>query len=129
MKVKNRDGSVPNPYSDKELLAEWREYFSALLNNDNGLLYELPSPSENDLPISTDPPLREETRKAINAMKTNKAAGLDWAVTAEALQAGGDPMMLHIIHKFCVKVFTTLSPPHQCTTMTFYLCPRKGILL
>ena len=46
-------------------------------------------------------------------MKTNKAAGLDWAVTTEALQAGGDPM-LYIIHKFCVKLlFTTLTPPHQ----------------
>ncbi len=58
-------------------------------------------------------------------MKTNKAAGLDWAVTAEALQAGGDSM-LHIIHKFCVEVFTTLSPPHQWSTNVIVPLPKNG---
>ena len=34
----------------------------------------------------------EETLEAIRQMKTNKAAGLDCAITAAALQGGGDAM-------------------------------------
>jgi hypothetical protein len=37
-------------------------------------------------------------------MKTNKAAALDCAITAEALQGGGDSMV-DMIHKFCKEVF------------------------
>ena len=39
-----------------------------------------------DLPIHDHPPTLEETLEAIRQMKTNKAAGLDCAITAEALQ-------------------------------------------
>ena len=34
VKFKMRDGTPPK--SDKDLLAEWQEYFSSLLNNANG---------------------------------------------------------------------------------------------
>ena len=40
------------------------------------------------------------TLEAIHQMKTNKAAGLDCAITAEALQGGGDAMA-DVIHCFC----------------------------
>ena len=50
---------------------------------------EIPTPADED-PICADPPSREETAKAIAAMKVNKAAALDCAITAEALQGGGD---------------------------------------
>ncbi|XP_072017515.1 uncharacterized GMC-type oxidoreductase Mb1310-like [Amphiura filiformis] len=74
-KVKKRDGTIPS--SDKELLAKWMDYFCALLNNDNGPpTSDLPPPADQDLPICADPPTLEETRKAIKAMKANKAAGL-----------------------------------------------------
>ncbi|GAG85694.1 unnamed protein product, partial [marine sediment metagenome] len=125
-KVKKRDGSAPS--GDKDLLAEWREYFCALLNNDNGLsLSDLPPPAKKDLPISTDPPTCDETRKAIQAMNSNKAAGLDWAITAEALQGGGE-VTLDIIHKFCVEVFTTSAPPKQWITNIIVPLPKKGDL-
>ncbi|XP_072041209.1 craniofacial development protein 2-like [Amphiura filiformis] len=91
-KVKKRNGTIPS--SDKELLAEWKDYFCALLNNDNGPpTSDLLPPANQDLPICADPPTLEETRKAIQAMKTNKAAGLDCAITAEALQGGGETMV------------------------------------
>ena len=47
--------------------------------------------------------------KAITTMKVNKAAALDRAITAEALQGGGD-QVISTIHAFCSKVYTTLSP-------------------
>ena len=125
-KVKKRDGSAPS--SEKDLLKEWRQYFSALLNNDNGTpSSELPSPADHDLPICEDPPTLEETKEAIKGMKCNRAPGLDCAITAEALQNGGDAMA-DIIHKFCVEVFTTLNPPDQWTTNIIVPLPKKGDL-
>ena len=114
MKVKNRDGSAAS--SEQELLEEWRSYFGSLLNNDNGITPSgLPPPAAEDLPINIDPSTREETAEAIAAMKTNKVTALDCAITAEALQGGGD-QMLDVIHAFCSEVYTSLSPPRQWIT-------------
>ena len=93
VKVKLRNGDPPE--NEEHLLEEWKDYFSSLLNNDSGFTpSDLPLPASNDLPICTDPPTREETAEAIAAMKTNKAAGLDCTITAEALQGGGDQRWL-----------------------------------
>ena len=46
-----------------------------------------------DLSIEASPPSRKETLLAIRQMKTNKAAGLDSTITAEALQNSGDAMV------------------------------------
>ena len=54
LKVKMRDGTPPK--SDKDLLVEWQEYFSSLLNNDNGQTpSDLPQPAAQDLPNSWSP--------------------------------------------------------------------------
>jgi hypothetical protein len=125
-KVKKRDGSAPS--SDHELLVEWRQYFADLLNNDSGSLTSaLPPPADQDLPICVDPPTFEEIQKAIQDMKNNKAAGLDCAVTSEALQGGGE-VMTDIVHTFCVEVFTTHTPPEQWTTNVIVPLPKKGDL-
>ena len=126
VKVKKRDGQPP--LSEQDLLEEWKDYFSSILNNDSGLApSEIPTPADEDLPICTDPPSREETAEAIAAMKVNKAAGLDCAITAEALQGGGD-QMIDTIHAFCSEVFTTLSPPRQWITNVIIPLPKKGDL-
>jgi len=126
IKVKKRDGTAPS--SEEELLSEWKSYFSSLLNNDNGPpLSELPPPAHDDLLISIEPPTLDETEMAIQAMKTNKAAGLDGAITAEALQNGGKAM-LSVIHNFCVEVYTTLKPPRQWITNLIVPLPKKGDL-
>ena len=55
MKFKKRDG-LP-PLSKEELIDEWKDYFSSLLNNDSGLVpSEIPTLADEDLPICTDPP-------------------------------------------------------------------------
>ena len=126
LKVKKRDGTAPS--SEQELLEEWKGFFSSLLNNDSGLTpSELPPPAEEDLSIFADPPTREETEKAIAAMKANKAAALDCAITAEALQGGGDHM-LDVIHAFCSEVYSTLIPPRQWITNVIIPLPKKGDL-
>ena len=82
------------------------------MNNDSSFTSsDLPPLASNDLPICTDQPTREETAdEAIAAMKTNKAAGLDRAITAKVLQGGGD-LMIDTIHAFCSEVYTNMSPP------------------
>ena len=143
VKVKLRNGDPPEneehlleewknyfdpPENEEHLLEEWKNYFSSLLNNDNGFTpSELPLPASNDLPICTDPPTREETAEAIAAMKTNKAAGLDCAITAEALQGGGD-QMIDTIHAFCSEMYTNMSPPKQWVSNVIIPLPKKGDL-
>ena len=126
VKVKLRNGDPPE--NEEHLLEEWKNYFSSLLNNDSGFTpSELPLPASNDLPICTDPPTREETAEAIAAMKTNTAAGLDCAITAEALQGGGD-QMIDTIHTFCSEVYTNMSPPKQWVSNVIIPLPKKGDL-
>ena len=60
-------------------------------------------------------------------MKSNKAAGLDCAITAEALQGGGEAIA-NVIHHFCSEVYTNLSPPSQWTTSVIVPLPKKGDL-
>ena len=125
-KVKKRDGSAPS--SDTELLAEWGRYFADLLKNDSGSLpSDLPPPADQDLPICTDPSTLEETQKAIQNLKNNKASGLDCVITAEALQ-GGSELMANIVHKFCAVVFTSHTPPDQWITNVIVPLPQKGDL-
>ena len=58
------------------------------LKNDSGMVVSsLPAVAVEDLP---EPPTHDEVVEAIAAIKTNKAAALDCAITAEALQGGGD---------------------------------------
>ena len=126
VRVKLRNGDPPE--DEEHLLEEWKNYFSSLLNNYSGFTpSELPLPASNDLPICTDPPTRDETADAIAAMKTNKAAGLDCAITAEALQGGGD-QMIDTIHAFCSEVYTNMSPPKQWVSNVIIPLPKKGDL-
>jgi len=124
-KVKKRNGSPPS--SDTELLQEWREYFSSLLNNISTSAKDLPLPAEQDLPISTHPPSLEETQAAIMQLKRKKAAGMDDGISVEALQCGGTTIT-KVLHSFCVEVYNTLVPPDQWATNIIIPLPKKGDL-
>ena len=58
-------------------------------------------------------------------MKIKKAAGLDSAVTAEALQNGGYAKV-YIVHGFCAEVYNSLK--HQWTTSVIVPLPKKEYL-
>ena len=126
VKVKMRDGAPPT--SDKDLLVEWQEYFSSLLNNDKGQTpSDVPQSAAQDLTIHDHQPTLEEILEAIGRMKTNKAAGLDCAITAEDLQSGGGAMA-DVIHCFCVEVYSNLTPPDQWITSVIVALPKNGDL-
>ena len=121
VKFNKRDGTQPT--NDKDLLSEWREYTSSLLNNSNGEpLSELPPPAAHDLPIDTNSPRRYDILLASRQMKKNKAAGLDSAITAEALQNDGDAMA-DIVHDFCTYPIQPI-----WTTSIIVQLPTKGNL-
>ncbi|KAI8494386.1 hypothetical protein Bbelb_276120 [Branchiostoma belcheri] len=69
----------------------------------------------------------KKTVNAIKTMKNDQAAGLDCAITAEALRGAGY-VMASAVHAFCYKVFVTLTPPEQWTTNIIVLLPKKGDL-
>ena len=71
--------------------------------------------------------LRSEMKTNIRQMKTNKAAGLDCAITAEALQGGGDTMA-DVIHCFCAEVYSNLTPPDQWINSGSVPLPKNGDL-
>ena len=60
-------------------------------------------------------------------MKRNKSAELGSAITAEALQNGGDAMV-YVVHGFCAEVYSSLKPPSQWTTSVIVPLPKKGDL-
>ena len=125
VKVRMRDSA---PKSDKDVRVEWHEYLSSLLNNDNGQTPSyLSQPAAQDLPIHDHPPTLEETLEAIRRMKTNKAAGLDCAITAEALLGDGDAMT-DVIHCFCAKVYSNLTPPDRWITSVIVPLLKNGDL-
>ena len=115
--------------NETDLLAEWKEYFmSSLLSATVNHLWLCPlllPRTYQPWPIPPTPWTREEVLSAINQMKTNKAAGLDCAITAEAHHNGGD-VMVKIVHNFCAEVYTSLMSPNQWTTNVFVPQPKKG---
>ena len=114
-------GKLKKLNSEKELKELLQFTFSGFTPS------ELPLPASNDLPICTEPPTREETAEAIAAMKTNRAAGLDCAITAEALQ-GGDDQMIDTIHALCSEVYANMSPPKHWVSNVIIPLPKKGDL-
>ena len=59
-------------------------------------------------------------------MKASKAAlALDCAITAEALQGGGDDL-LDGIHAFCSEFYSTLSPLRQWITIRCFPIVKEG---
>ena len=121
-----RDGTPP--VSEKDLLSEWREYFSSLLNNSNSQSSSaLPPPTAQDL---TNSPTREETLLAIRQMKTNKTAGLDSAITAEKPPRMVAMQWLTLSMASEQKyTSTSLTPPNQWTTSVIVLYLRRETLV
>ena len=101
VKVKKGDGAPPK--SDKDLLAEWQEYTSALFSTMIMVKPHLICHNQLLRPIHDHSPTLEKTLEDIRQMKTNKAAGLDCAITAEAFKGGGDAMA-DVVHCFCAEV-------------------------
>ena len=123
--VKESDGTrIANT---QELLSEWQQYFSKVLNNQSENTGINPSPKEVDLPIDTGNITKSETAKAIEQIKAGKAPGCASSITAEALNHGGEPVV-ETLHQICNAVFTRKIPPSQWIRNIILPLPKKGSL-
>jgi sorting nexin-29 len=125
-KMKKADGTTIN--SPKELLNEWQNYFSALLNNevetDEDLTIE---PSSADLAINTGPFTLAEIKLAVEDLKSGKSPGCDYAITPDALKYGGE-FVIEQLCRICNDVYDQEKAPSQFTTNLITPLPKKGDL-
>ena len=90
--MKRADGTKIN--SAEELLKEWQKYFDKLLNliafsEDNSAIPQ----AKKDLKINIGQITIDETRVAVQELKSGKSPGLDYSVTPEALKYGGEAVI------------------------------------
>lgn len=105
VRVRSKNG----PFSDKNILSEWRLYFKDLLNAETDTSGP-PLPAEEKPRINKNYDFntfriecrnrmslsnfsREEVDAAIKSLKNNKAPGVDNLVTAELLKGAGDYLL------------------------------------
>ena len=104
----------------------WVEHFESLLNrpppdNPPDILS-----ARKDLPISCEPPTREETAKAATQLHPNKAAGPD-AIPPEALKADIETTT-DILHELFVKIWKEEQFPKDWKEGHLVKLPKKGDL-
>ena len=128
VKVNKRDGTPPT--SDKDLLAEWRKYFSSLLNNSSGEpLSEPPPPAIQDNTyryqstytqgdsFSTSPNLPNEEEQGCGTRQCNHSQGTSewwWC------NGGNSPRLLYRSVQY---PYPTQPMDHQ------HHCSRRKILV
>jgi len=124
MPVKDAQG---NALIEKEAqLGRWKEHFDTLLNRPTPENPPDITPSEEDLPISCEPPTREEIAKAVKQLNSNKAAGPDY-IPPEALKAD-IPSTVDILHDLFVKVWNEEDFPVDWREGHLVKLPKKGDL-
>lgn len=130
IRVRSKNG----PFSDNNILSEWRLYFRDLLNaetDDSGPpLSTIEQPRNIKIESSrfnTSDFTREEVDEAIKSLKANKAPGVDNFVTAELLKGAGD-YIRDVLRSLCNKILSGADPPWQWTTNKIVPVPKKGDL-
>lgn len=115
-----------NLVTDKqESLKIWRDHFSRLLNDDNGLAADnISDPPFNEDDIQVPPPNIVEIRTIVNRLKDNKAVGED-SLPAELFKSGGEVLVEHMYHLIrCIWLEECM--PHDWSNSV--VCPilKKG---
>ncbi|CAF5083158.1 unnamed protein product, partial [Rotaria magnacalcarata] len=111
-----------------DIKRRWTQYCSSLYKDPgggNGMIKELVyiAPPEDEVPQDI---LYSEVQTAINSLKTNKSPGSD-GITAEMLQAGGEPLSRQI-HKLCNKAWHEGTIPEEWGKSILVPIPKKGDL-
>jgi hypothetical protein len=108
--IRKSDGTFTR--SSCERLSRWKEYFQQLYNHaaPDGTPAEPPYLDHPGEHIPEDEPSLTEIKLAIHQLKRGKAAGED-EITAEALKAGGDPL-LQQLHSLLRLIWVTEEIPN-----------------
>ncbi|CAM4979652.1 unnamed protein product [Rotaria socialis] len=124
--IRNQEGTMLQTNDD--IKRRWTQYCSSLYKDPgggDGMVKELEdiSPPENEDPHDI---LYSEVQAAINSLKRNKSPGSD-GVTAEMLQAGGEPLSRQI-HTLCNKAWHEGTIPEEWGKSILVPIPKKGDL-
>jgi Reverse transcriptase (RNA-dependent DNA polymerase)/Endonuclease-reverse transcriptase/Domain of unknown function (DUF6451) len=114
--------------SKEDIKQRWTEYCSSLYKDPgggDGTVKELEDISPPDDEGAPDI-LYSEVQTAIRALKKNKSPGSD-GITAEMLQAGGDPLTRQI-HMLCNKSWHEGTIPEEWAKSILVPIPKKGDL-
>ena len=121
--IRNQEGTMLQTNDD--IKRRWTQYCSSLYKDPgggDGMVKELDDIAP---PVNEDPQdiLYSEVQAAIISLKRNKSPGSD-GVTAEMLQAGGEPLSRQI-HKLCNKAWHEGTIPEEWANLYWYLYQRK----
>jgi hypothetical protein len=124
--IRNQEGTMLQTNDD--IKRRWTQYCSSLYKDPgggDGMAKEL----EDIAPPGNEDPqdiLYSEVQAAINSLKRNKSPGSD-GITAEMLQAGGEPLSRQI-HKLCNKAWHEGTIPEEWGKSILVPIPKKGDL-
>ena len=122
--IKDSQGNLLTTTEEQQ--ARWVEHFSAVLNRPPPVV-EADVPTNTPiLDINTAPPDKDEIKKAINSLKTGKAAGPD-DIPPEALKATND-ISSAMMENLLKKVWTTETVPEDWKDGHLTVLPKKGDL-
>ncbi|CAF4463173.1 unnamed protein product [Rotaria socialis] len=124
--IRNQEGTMLQTKDD--IKRRWTQYCSSLYKDPgggDGMVKELEdiAPPGEEVPQDI---LYSEVQAAINSLKRNKSPGSD-GITAEMLQAGGEPLSREI-HKLCNKAWHEGTIPEEWGKSILVPIPKKGDL-
>jgi hypothetical protein len=124
--IRDQDGKILQ--SQEEITERWTRYCGGLYK-DNGGGDNTANTLSMITPTNVEEPqdiLYSEVKEAIRTLKKNKSAGAD-GITAEMLQAGGEPLVRHI-HRLCNKAWHEGTIPEEWGKSILVPIPKKGDL-
>ncbi|CAF5052076.1 unnamed protein product, partial [Rotaria magnacalcarata] len=124
--IRNQEGTMLQTNDD--IKRRWTQYCSSLYKDPgggNGMIKELVDIEPPEDEVHQDI-LYSEVQTAINSLKRNKSPGSD-GITAEMLQAGGEPLSRQI-HKLCNKAWHEGTIPEEWGKSILVPIPKKGDL-
>ncbi|CAF3713999.1 unnamed protein product [Rotaria socialis] len=123
--IRNQEGTMLQTKDD--IKRRWTQYCSSLYKDPgggDGMVKELEdiAPPGEEVPQDI---LYSEVQAAINSLKRNKSPGSD-GITAEMLQAGGEPLSREI-HKLCNKAWHEGTIPEEWGKSILVPIPKKDV--
>ena len=121
--MKGRDG-IPLK-EESEVKERWASYFQELLNRPppERRLHRIGQIGE-ELDITQEPPTLEETKKAIQKLSNNKAAGMD-GIVAELMKEG-PPELISELHQLMVRIWRDEEIPRDWSRSLICTLYKKG---
>ena len=122
--IRSKDGKLLT--TDKEQDERWREHFNEVLNRPPPTITTEIEEADEDLPVQTEAPRKEEIISAIKCLKNSKALGHD-NICAELFKL--DPnLSAEILQPLFNEIWIKKKIPDDWTTGIIIKIPKKGDL-